>query len=61
MKSTPTHSTPKRLLKKLQMNRETLRMLTERDLQGVAAGAPTHSPRCTFSEPSLCPTCLCTA
>ena len=61
MKSTPIPSTPKRPLKKLQLNRETLWRLTERELQGVVAGAPTYSPRCTFSEPSLCPTCLCTA
>lgn len=52
--------TPKRFCKRLHLNRETLRMLSELELQGVAAGAPTQSPRCGFSEPSLCATCLCT-
>lgn len=55
MKRAPTRS------KKLQLSRETLRILTERELQEVAAGAPTRGQNCTFSEPSLCPTCLCTA
>jgi hypothetical protein len=53
-------STPKHPRKKLHVNRETLRLLSEQDLQAVAAGAPTKGVACTFSEPSLCPTCLCT-
>jgi hypothetical protein len=60
MKNTPMKSTAKLPCKKLHVNRETLRMLGEQELQGVAAGAPTRGVACTFSEPSQCPTCLCT-
>ncbi|HEX6902492.1 MAG TPA: hypothetical protein VF789_22420 [Thermoanaerobaculia bacterium] len=61
MKSAPLENPAKCPGRKLHLNRETLRMLTDQELEGVAAGAPTHSPRCTtFSEPSLCVTCLCT-
>jgi len=49
-------------LRKLSLHRETLRRVTNTELDGVAGGAPTkNGPACnTFSEPSLCPTCLCT-
>lgn len=48
--------------KKLRLSRETLAALGRQDLGRVAGGAPTeNSPACQgFSEPSLCPTCLCT-
>lgn len=60
MKITLMKSTPKHLRKKLHVSRETLWRLSEQDLRGVAAGAPTRGVACTFSEPSQCPTCLCT-
>lgn len=60
MKSFPIGNPAKRPGRKLHLNRETVRMLTEQELDGVAAAAPTYNPRCTFSDPSLCPTCLCT-
>jgi len=48
--------------RKLQLHRETLQRMNEPRLTEVAGAAPTENgPLCnTFSEPSLCPTCLCT-
>lgn len=57
MKSNP--GTPLRPLKKLHLNRETLRRLDERELHRVVAANHTRGAHC-FSDPSLCPTCLCT-
>jgi len=45
---------------KLRLNRETLRNLEHRDLERVAAGAPTNAPTC--ADPSIhsrCASCLC--
>lgn len=48
--------------RKLHLHRETLQDLSEPRLTEAAGGAPTNGgPVCnTFSEPSLCATCLCT-
>lgn len=48
--------------RKLQLHRETLQRMNEPRLAEVAGAAPTNKgPACnTFSEPSLCATCLCT-
>lgn len=48
--------------KKLSLHRETLQTLPSAELDGIAGAAPTNKgPHCnTFSEPSVCPTCLCT-
>lgn len=54
-----TRTTPTRPRKKLHLNRETLRLLSDQELQQVAAGDHTKGGHC-FSDPSLCPTCLCT-
>jgi hypothetical protein len=47
---------------KLDLHRETLQVLTEPRLKEVEGAAPTKGgPACnTFSDPSLCATCLCT-
>lgn len=60
MKNAPIENPAKRPGRKLHLNRETLRMLTDQELAEAAAGAATHNPRCTFTDPSLCITCLCT-
>jgi hypothetical protein len=59
MKSTPPNDTPQRSARKLRLHRETLLTLHERDLRKAAGGDHTKGGHC-FSEPSLCPTCLCT-
>lgn len=48
--------------RKLHLHRETLQHLNEPWLEEVEGAAPTNGgPVCnTFSEPSLCATCLCT-
>ena len=48
--------------RKLQLHRETLQRMNEPRLAEVAGAAQTdNGPACdTFSEPSACPTCLCT-
>jgi len=48
--------------RKLRLHRETLQRLTTSQLAKAAGAGPTNGgPACnTFSEPSLCPTCLCT-
>jgi hypothetical protein len=47
---------------KLHLHRETLQILTEPRLTEVEGAAPTKAGlMCnTFSDPSLCATCLCT-
>jgi|GEM_PF-3044201 len=54
--------TQRSALKKLRLSRETLQALDRNDLIQVAGGAPTeHGLMCnTFSDPSVCATCLCT-
>ena len=48
--------------KKLSLHRETLQILPIADLDGITGAAPTKAGlQCnTFSEPSVCATCLCT-
>lgn len=46
--------------KRLNLSTETLHRLTDETLARVDGGAPSKGPNCDFSEPSLCPTCLCT-
>lgn len=59
MKNIRIQTTPARLRNKLHLNRETLRLLNDQELQKVAAGNHTRGAHC-FSDPSLCATCLCT-
>ena len=47
----------KRQVRKLRLNKETIRRLTDQELKGVAGGATNHTCSCTCACPTSDPDC----